>query len=123
MDLADVVDALRGRLVACGVEVAVVVPLWPAGAGAPALVGLGDAVSVRVPPAEVLGCVLRQGAPSYALVHTHPRGGPPSSADLAVTRRLVAASAVCGLTLVASIVLTPTGMYDCLEVCVGAHAA
>lgn len=115
MTLVEVVDALRERLVASGVEIAVVVPLWPAGAGDPVLVGLGDAVSVVVRPADVLGCVLRQGAPSYALIHTHPDGRPPSSADLAVTRRLVAASAVCGVSLKACLVLTETSLFDCLE--------
>lgn len=111
----NVLDALRGRLVASHLEVAVVVPLWPSGAGEPTLIGLGDQVSVVVRPSDVLGVVLRLGAPAYALVHTHPDGGPPSAADLAVTRRLVAASLVCGVRLEASVVLTATSTYDCLS--------
>lgn len=63
--------------------------------------------------------VLRQGAPAYALVHTHPDGGPPSAADLAVTRRLVAASLVCEVRRQASLVLTRTTTFDCMAEAVG----
>lgn len=116
MLLEEVIEGLRVRLLPAGIEIAVVVPLWASGAGDPSLVALGDVRSVRVTPAEVLRCVLRQGAPAYVLVHTHPGGGPPSRADLAVTRRLVAASLVCGVQLQASLVLTDTATFDCIAV-------
>lgn len=92
-----------------------VVPLWPERAGEPVLLSMGTRTSVPLDPVAVLGCVLRAGATTYALVHTHVDELPPSAADLAVTRRLVAASAACGLRLVAHWVLTPSAMYDCLN--------
>lgn len=49
------------------------------------------------------------------LLHTHPDGGPPSAADRAVTRRLVAAGAVIGLCLQAHLVVGPDEVWDCLR--------
>jgi DNA repair protein RadC len=92
------------------VETVVVVPF---GADA-TVVARGDSRSVRVTPLQVLRPVVLAGASSFVLVHTHPEGGPPSPDDLAVTRRLVAASAIVGVTLVAHLVLAPEGTWDCL---------
>lgn len=64
--------------------------------------------------AERARCVWVPRAPVVVLVHTHPGGGPPSADDHAVTRRLVAASAVCGVRLAAHLVLAPEGQWDCL---------
>lgn len=79
-----------------------------------AIVARGGPSSVRVTPALVLRPVLSVGACSYTLVHTHPAGGPPTSSDLAVTRRLVAASAVMGVRLTSHLVLAPEGRWECL---------
>ncbi len=102
-------DGLRGML-ADPRETVVVVP---AGA-APVVVARGAADRVRVTPGQVLRPVLLAGASCYLLAHTHPGGGPPSADDHAVTRRLVAASAVCGVRLSAHLVLAPEGQWDCL---------
>ncbi len=91
-------------------ETVVVVPIG----AAPVLVARGAADQVRVSPAQVLRPVLLAGASCFVLVHTHPGGGPPSADDRAVTRRLVAASAVCGVRLLAHVVLSPEGQWDCL---------
>ncbi len=93
----------------------VVVPLWPDRVGEPVLLSMGTSSSVTLNPAVVLGCVLRSGADSFALLHTHVDERPPSAADAAVTRRLVAATAVCGLTMVGHLVLTPNATYDCMD--------
>lgn len=82
--------------------------------GASSVVARGSEASVRVTPSQVLRPVLTAGAASYVLVHTHPKGGPPTESDLAVTRRLVAASVVVGVRLTAHIVLAPEGEWDCL---------
>lgn len=97
-------------LLAEPVELVVVVPL---GAG-PTVVARGDRRGVRVTPLQVLRPVVLAGAASFVLAHTHPDGGPPSPDDLAVTRRLVAASAIVGVTLAAHLVLAPEGTWDCL---------
>ncbi len=106
-------DELRSWVLAeC--EVALVLPLHGTTVGEPRLIAVGDASSVPVTPAAVLGAVLRSGATSYALVHTHVRDGPPGAADSAVTRRLVSAGTIMGVRLVGHYVLTPTTTHDCL---------
>lgn len=54
-------------------------------------------------------------ADSWVLVHTHPCGRPPSNADLAVTRRLVAAGNLIGVPLLGHIVVAPPSWYDCCD--------
>ena len=103
-------DGLLRRLLADPRETAVVVPCR----GHAVVVARGTREAVSLTPAQVLRPVLLAGAPSYVLVHTHPGGGPPSSSDLAVTRRLVAASVVVGVRLTAHLVLAPEGQWDCL---------
>lgn len=66
---------------------------------------------LAVTPAQLLWPVLRAGWPQFVVVHTHPGGGQPSFADHAFTRRLVAASVVLGVRLVAHLLLTPAGTY------------
>jgi DNA repair protein RadC len=98
------------RLLDDPAEAVVVVPCI----GPSSVVARGDRSSVRVTPSQVLRPVVAAGAGSYVLVHTHPDGGPPTWSDLAVTRRLVAASAVLGVQLTAHVVLAPEGEWDCL---------
>lgn len=93
-----------------GDETVVVVP-----DGCPAVeVAVGGPRQVTVTPSQVLRPVLLAGASAYVLVHTHPCGGPPSPHDVAVTRRLVAASVVVGVRLRAHLVIAPDGQWDCL---------
>lgn len=75
------------------------------------VIAVGDVDQVRITPSDVL----LSGADSYVLVHTHPLGGPPSEADLAVTRRLVAAGTVLGIRLTQHLVLGPDASWDCLQ--------
>lgn len=101
-------DIVRG-LLADPCETVIVIPCG----SPPVVVATGTPEGVRVTPGQVLRAVLLAGAPAYTLVHTHPGGGPPSDSDRAVTRRLVAASAVVGVRLVAHVVLAPEGQWDC----------
>lgn len=108
--LTDVLLTDLQQLLADSVETVVVLPC----VGPRAIVARGSGSSVRVTPGQVLRPVVAAGADSYVLVHTHPRGGRPTESDLAVTRRLVAASAVLGVRLTAHLVLAPEGEWDCL---------
>lgn len=107
-------EDLRGWVMTPERELAIVLPLHGTAVGVPRLIALGDAVSVVVTPAVVLRAVLRSDATSFALVHTHVWDGPPGAADGAVTRRLVAASAIVGVRMVGHYVLTPSATHDCL---------
>lgn len=101
----------RRDLLAGGLETVAVLP----SGGALQVIAVGSADQVRITPSDVLRPVLLSGADSYTLVHTHPNGGPPSAADLAVTRRLVAAGTVLGVRLTQHLVLAPAGTWDCLS--------
>jgi DNA repair protein RadC len=74
-------------------------------------VGLGECDRVALLPADVLTPVLRHAAEALVLVHTHREETPPSVADHAVTRRLVAASTVVGVELLAHLLVTPSQTY------------
>jgi DNA repair protein RadC len=57
-------------------------------------------------PREVFGPALRQGAAALVLVHNHPSGDPePSTLDEDVTRRLVSAGELLGISLLDHLVL------------------
>lgn len=110
--LMDPVAALTHArdLLGCGREVALVL-VQP---GPLVEVARGEADRLRLVPADVLRPVLLAGATSYVLLHTHPAGGPPTAADVAVTRRLVAAGTVLGVRLSAHVVVAPEQTWDCL---------
>ena len=112
MVLTDPVMALADAraLLACGREVALVL-VQP---GPLTEVARGDADRLRLVPADVLRPVVLAGARAYMLIHTHPAGGPPTAADVALTRRLVAAGAVVGVRLSAHLVVAPERTWDCL---------
>ncbi len=74
-------------------------------------VGLGECDRVALLPADVLTPVLRHAAEALVLVHCHREDSPPSVADHAVTRRLVAASTVVGVELLAHLLVTPSRTY------------
>lgn len=66
----------------------------------------GAVSGAALPLPELLGAVLREGAPRFALIHNHPGGDPlPSAADVTLTRRVQAASALVGLELVDHVVV------------------
>jgi hypothetical protein len=70
----------------------------------------------------VLRVALASGAQEVVVAHNHVGRNAPSDADLAVTRRLVAAGAVVGIRLRAHLVVTVEGWYDCCEPGLPLHA-
>ena len=65
--------------------------------------GLNESVAH---PREILRAALTHHAYSYILVHNHPSGDPaPSSADRALTRRLIAASKEVGIEMIDHIII------------------
>lgn len=74
-------------------------------------VGVPGQDRVRLLPAEVLRAALAHGWSTFTLLHSHPAGGAPSAADHALTRRLVAASEVIGVTLATHLVVAPGATY------------
>lgn len=66
----------------------------------------GTSRQTLVRPAEVLREAVREGASALILAHNHPSGDPqPSSADVAVTRQLRAASELIDLHLLDHVVV------------------
>ncbi|MBO1324037.1 DNA repair protein RadC [Acetobacter sp. TBRC 12305] len=62
--------------------------------------GQGTVDHAPVYPRELVRRALELGAAGLVLVHNHPSGNPtPSDADIAMTRRIVAAAAVLELTV------------------------
>jgi DNA repair protein RadC len=78
--------------------------------GAPRQVTQGDVDGTEAGPRIVLRSVLAAGAVAFVVVHNHPSGDPtPSSGDLVVTRRLVAAARVVDVTCEDHVVLAAGG--------------
>lgn len=85
------------------------------GRAAPLLaLAVGSPDSVRADPRLLFRLGLSDTAEAVVLAHNHIDDVPPSAADLAVTRRLVAAGAVVGLPLLGHVVVTRSGWYDCV---------
>lgn len=96
-------------------EIALVAPLVRGRPEPPVAIEVGDESLVQVSPDRVLRIVLAFGADEFVLAHNHPNGSPPSGSDLALTRRLIAASATVGLALRAHLVVTAEGWWNCLD--------
>ncbi|MCQ2561016.1 MAG: DNA repair protein RadC [Clostridia bacterium] len=63
-------------------------------------VSVGGLSSSSAMPREVFACAVRRGAGSVILVHNHPSGDPsPSEADIRITKQLVSAGEVLGITV------------------------
>lgn len=74
--------------------------------GAPRIVSVGDVDGTDAGPRAFFRIALTAGATSCIAAHNHPSGDPqPSAADLAVTRRLVAAGRTIDVPLVDHMVL------------------
>lgn len=112
LHVAALTTALADRL---PVEVVCILPRHGATWGAPVVVGIGWPDEVTARPREVLRSVLTAGGDTFVLVHTHTTGKPPGADDAAVTRRLVSAAAVLGLTMVGHVVLGPSAVWECLS--------
>jgi DNA repair protein RadC len=69
-------------------------------------VSVGDLSSSIVHPREVFVEAIRHGAASLIVAHNHPSGDPaPSPEDIAVTRRLVDAGELLGISLLDHVVI------------------
>ena len=70
------------------------------------VVSVGSMTASVAHPREVFGPAIVACAASVILWHTHPSGDPePSAEDLALTRRLVAAGTLLGITVVDHLIL------------------
>lgn len=78
-----------------------------------AALALGDRTTVTADPPTIFRLALGEAADAIILAHNHVEDTPPSEADHAATRRLVAAGVVVGLPLLAHVVVTESGWYDC----------
>lgn len=69
-------------------------------------VSLGHLTGTLVHPREVFKQAIRRSCDAIVVVHNHPSGDPtPSPEDLAVTRRLVAASRIIGIELLDHVIV------------------
>ncbi len=76
-------------------------------------VAVGTVTAALVHPREVLKAVILTNGVSLILVHNHPSGDPaPSGEDVALTRRLKAASELMGIRLLDHIVLGDSRFYS-----------
>ncbi len=96
-------------------EVALFVPVRRGMLLPASLISVGIDNEVRVSPAEVFRPAIRNRAEAVILVHSHRSDSPPSSADHAVTRRLVAAGALLGVPLIAHLVVGPLTWTNCMD--------
>lgn len=74
------------------------------------VVAVGGLDEVPVHPREVFKPAIRRSAAAVVLGHNHPSGDPePSQADVALTRRLVAAGRVLGVAVLDHVVVARRG--------------
>ena len=67
-------------------------------------------------PVDVLRPVIVAGETAFALIHNHPSGDPmPSVADVDMTRKLIEAAEVVGLTLIDHVVVVRGGKFESLR--------
>lgn len=79
-------------------------------------VAQGGLSGLHVPVADPLRVALREGARAAVLVHNHPSGdAEPSEADLAFTKRVVAAAEIVGVPLVDHVIVARSGHVSMLE--------
>lgn len=115
-DLLERVAADLRRLTSgLGVEIAIVVPVHGTVVAEPVIVAVGTADRIDLIVPLVLRPALVCGATALVLAHNHPARRAVSPADRAFTRRLVAASAVVGISVHGHLVLLPDGWANCLS--------
>ncbi|MBQ9365139.1 MAG: DNA repair protein RadC [Schwartzia sp.] len=69
-------------------------------------ISVGSLSNSVVHPREVFSEAIRRSAGGIILVHNHPSGDPePSGDDIALTRRLVAASKILGIPIVDHVII------------------
>lgn len=110
----EVAHVVRRLSLGLDVEVAAILPVAGGVLEAPILLAVGTPVSVRVTPLAVFATALRARAHALVLAHTHLTDSPPSPADAAVTRRLMAAGVIVGLPVLGHLVVGPSCAWDCV---------
>jgi len=79
-------------------------------------ISIGTLTSSLVHPREVYKHALTHPAASILVAHNHPSGDPsPSAEDLALTRRLVDAGALLGISLLDHLIITRDAYYSLRE--------
>jgi DNA repair protein RadC len=77
------------------------------------LLAVGGLTACGVAPADLFRAVLREPAAAVVLVHNHPSGDPaPSDDDVLLTRKLVAAGALLGLSVVDHVIIGRNGYFS-----------
>jgi len=112
LDLASIEAELRVMTGGFGVEMAVAWPVLHDRLERPVIASVGTERRVRLMPERVFRYALRVGAAGVVLAHNHLTNTGPSAADLAVTRRLVAAGHLLGVTLLAHLVVEPDAVHE-----------
>ena len=70
------------------------------------VISIGSIDSAPVHPREVFAPAVRRGASAVIAAHNHPSGDPtPSTQDIEVTKRLIAASEIIGIKLLDHIII------------------
>jgi DNA repair protein RadC len=79
-------------------------------------VSVGTLTAALVHPREVFGPAIRGGAASVILVHNHPSGDPtPSAEDVELTRRLVQAGELVGVTVLDHVIVAQAGWASVMD--------
>lgn len=70
------------------------------------VISIGSVDSAPVHPREVFGPAIRRGAAAVVVAHNHPSGDPsPSPQDIEVTKRLIKASEIIGISLLDHLII------------------
>ena len=76
------------------------------------VVSIGHLTAALVHPREVFKAAILANAASVAFVHNHPSGDPePSREDMELTRRLVKAGDILGITVLDHVVIARGGAH------------
>jgi DNA repair protein RadC len=79
-------------------------------------VSVGTLTAALVHPREVFGPAVRSGAASVILVHNHPSGDPtPSAEDVDLTRRLVQAGDLIGISVLDHVIVAQAGWASVMD--------
>lgn len=71
------------------------------------VISIGSLTSNIIHPREVFRPALEYSASAVILAHNHPSGVPkPSEADLAITRQIVEAGKILGISLLDHVIVT-----------------
>ncbi len=79
-------------------------------------VSQGGMHGAALKPSDVLRPVIVSGASGFVMAHNHPSGDPtPSVADIEMTRLLLKASAIVGVTCADHLIVTEKGDWQSLS--------